>query len=85
MSSGLVNRILKKLADITYPWPVGMVYPTSTYYATNYGGDINLQKATNPGLLRGYMERATWSGTGTTTNVWTPNGASATCNMQIYR
>ncbi len=85
MSSGLINRILKKLADITYPWPVGMVYPTSSYYATNYGGDINLQKATGTRLLRGYMERATWAGSGTTSNVWTPNGTSATCNIQIQR
>lgn len=82
---GLINNTLKKLADITYPWPVGMVYPTSSYYATNYGGDINLQKATSTSLLRGYMERATWAGSGTTSNVWTPNGTSATCNIQIQR
>ena len=84
MSSGLINRILKKLADITYPWPVGMVYPTSSYYATNYGGDINLQKASGKSILRRYMTKASWTGTGTTSNVWTKSTATS-CAIEIHR
>ncbi len=79
---GLINNILKKLADITYPWPVGMVYPSTQLSAFT---DINLRGANGTAVSRIDMSHARWTNIKTTTaGVWT-KGASTTCTMNILR